>query len=577
MDSKKIKIYPEKFITFIDLGFPRNMVKSSQSILTSHIHEFIESLGVNHLLSLTFFQRLKPVESSLLISIPGLLPLLFQQVIYSNFLNGSKPQFRFFKTPVWKNSDLSCGQVHPFRGNEASSELENSLNRVPELDHGLTLKHPLFAVKSQVSAIKAKQMDVTGDQFGFPLVINSGSRIFENMNPFKWISDLNLRPKLIPLSIVKNIKISSINQLQTSSVGKQSKFPFINKDVDRQVTSIIRFSDICQLFSLEPLSFIKNKKVFPKSSFQDGFVYRQNELTDFKNIIKPNIVFAERVNPSVQVIPSDTKQPTRLMQNSISRPVNSNIFSNSQKTILGNTDITKSNLKAPDLSFSDKALVGDEENDIYSDFVKRYFYFPSIRIHTDFIANSLAQSFNADALTVGRDIFFASGKFNLSNPEGMALLGHEITHVKQQEEIGRPFMKGGMNSSTYQSLESQALTNENTIYKFYNSKTMLPGAPQREAITPFFQGKIVESPNIVSPAASKPNFNFAAVPQLKPAAGSSDIIATSFNESIESNENVETSEISPPERDIDEIVEKVYLHIKKKLTIERERRGKWVM
>ncbi len=111
----------------------------------------------------------------------------------------------------------------------------------------------------------------------------------------------------------------------------------------------------------------------------------------------------------------------------------------------------------------------DSSDDMSSDVVNKYFAFPAVRIHTDFVADSIARALDADALTIGKHIFFASGKFNLSTPEGIALLGHELTHVHQQLERGKSFSRREMDESQYQSLESQALANEERIYKFYNS------------------------------------------------------------------------------------------------------------
>ena len=56
----------------------------------------------------------------------------------------------------------------------------------------------------------------------------------------------------------------------------------------------------------------------------------------------------------------------------------------------------------------------------------------NVRIHTDQDAAWMAQSLNAQAFTVGADIFFNAGMFNPGNPEGDRLLIHELTHVQQQ-------------------------------------------------------------------------------------------------------------------------------------------------
>jgi hypothetical protein len=55
-----------------------------------------------------------------------------------------------------------------------------------------------------------------------------------------------------------------------------------------------------------------------------------------------------------------------------------------------------------------------------------------VRIHSDAAAAESAQSVNARAYTIGRDIVFGAGRFSPSTAAGMHLLAHELTHVVQQ-------------------------------------------------------------------------------------------------------------------------------------------------
>ena len=59
-----------------------------------------------------------------------------------------------------------------------------------------------------------------------------------------------------------------------------------------------------------------------------------------------------------------------------------------------------------------------------------------VRVHADSEAASLNRELNADAFTVGSDIFVAEGKYNPSSSEGQGLLAHEIAHVGQQTGFG---------------------------------------------------------------------------------------------------------------------------------------------
>lgn len=55
-----------------------------------------------------------------------------------------------------------------------------------------------------------------------------------------------------------------------------------------------------------------------------------------------------------------------------------------------------------------------------------------VRVHTDDTAVQLSQELDAQAFTVGPDVFFAPGKFNPASRDRHGLLAHELTHVIQQ-------------------------------------------------------------------------------------------------------------------------------------------------
>lgn len=59
--------------------------------------------------------------------------------------------------------------------------------------------------------------------------------------------------------------------------------------------------------------------------------------------------------------------------------------------------------------------------------------FGDVRVHTDARAASAARSVAAEAFTVGRDVFFAEGRYAPETGAGRKLLAHELTHVVQQE------------------------------------------------------------------------------------------------------------------------------------------------
>jgi hypothetical protein len=58
-----------------------------------------------------------------------------------------------------------------------------------------------------------------------------------------------------------------------------------------------------------------------------------------------------------------------------------------------------------------------------------------VRIHADGAAARANQLLGANALTVGRDVYFDAGRFQPGSPDGLRLLAHELTHVEQQAAL----------------------------------------------------------------------------------------------------------------------------------------------
>jgi hypothetical protein len=62
--------------------------------------------------------------------------------------------------------------------------------------------------------------------------------------------------------------------------------------------------------------------------------------------------------------------------------------------------------------------------------------FSDVRVHTGSSAQAALQNDGANAATLGRDIFFAPGRYAPHQSEGRQLLAHELTHVVQQNLPG---------------------------------------------------------------------------------------------------------------------------------------------
>lgn len=64
--------------------------------------------------------------------------------------------------------------------------------------------------------------------------------------------------------------------------------------------------------------------------------------------------------------------------------------------------------------------------------------FSGVRVHSGETASALNQQLQAEAFTVGNDIFFRSSPPDSTSEKGQELLAHELTHVVQQNGPGTP-------------------------------------------------------------------------------------------------------------------------------------------
>jgi hypothetical protein len=60
--------------------------------------------------------------------------------------------------------------------------------------------------------------------------------------------------------------------------------------------------------------------------------------------------------------------------------------------------------------------------------------FGRVRLHADAQAHRLATRLGAEAVTIGRDIFFAPGQYDPTSYRGQRLLAHELAHVVQADQ-----------------------------------------------------------------------------------------------------------------------------------------------
>jgi len=84
-----------------------------------------------------------------------------------------------------------------------------------------------------------------------------------------------------------------------------------------------------------------------------------------------------------------------------------------------------------------------------------------VRVHTGGESEALNRELNAQAFTVGSDIFMAEGKYSPNSTEGQGLLAHELTHVGQQTGFtSQGVQREGMPEEEEEKLQRQASPEE---------------------------------------------------------------------------------------------------------------------
>jgi Domain of unknown function (DUF4157) len=81
----------------------------------------------------------------------------------------------------------------------------------------------------------------------------------------------------------------------------------------------------------------------------------------------------------------------------------------------------------------------------------------NVRIHDSPAAHNFARSHDANAVTVGNDIYFGRNRFHPTAPEGRELLTHELVHVAQQGSPDPSASDGGGNAVAAAEREAQHL------------------------------------------------------------------------------------------------------------------------
>ncbi|MFQ5881385.1 MAG: DUF4157 domain-containing protein [Candidatus Methylomirabilales bacterium] len=209
----------------------------------------------------------------------------------------------------------------------------------------------------------------------------------------------------------------------------------------------------------------------------------------------------------------------------------------------------------------------------------------SVRLHTDSAAASLAFQMRAHAFTVGPHVFFAAGKFQPQTRAGLALLAHELSHVRQQPE-GAPLQWGQLTFTQHRTLEQEADAQQEavlaggTLPAFrdysgglspmgtnYEGRSRLGGdhigLPLRAAAP---RGGGEAFPPLI---LSWPSRTMAVVPLRQEVTTAPELPAPAVGAPPAAPSATPAPEAPDPE----ELAQQVYEWIQRRLRIERERRG----
>ncbi|HEX6745750.1 MAG TPA: DUF4157 domain-containing protein [Longimicrobium sp.] len=176
------------------------------------------------------------------------------------------------------------------------------------------------------------------------------------------------------------------------------------------------------------------------------------------------------------------------------------------------------------------------------------------RIHTGDAAARAARRLGAAAFTVGSDVFFAPGRYAPETHGGLALLAHELAHVRQQ--AGRPFRHGDVTPTRRAALEAEARASEARVH-----------APRPEASsTRAWAPVAVSFAPLAAPAAPMLAAEESA-PASEPAQAGQPA-ATAAAQGAHPAGAPQTAGANA-----EAIAEEVYRLIRDRMRIERERRG----
>lgn len=198
-----------------------------------------------------------------------------------------------------------------------------------------------------------------------------------------------------------------------------------------------------------------------------------------------------------------------------------------------------------------------------------------VRLHADATADRLACAYGADAMAMGSDILFRTGRFNPVTGKGLALIGHELVHALQYQTAG-----GRISYNQQTEWEQAAATAERAFSQLFAA----PAGRDRQGPTPIVAAasgaaKLVHGPGATPPAPPSPK----ATPMDRAVFSPSGPVGAPFSTAGDAQPlKAETGRAEVPAAppaataatdDIDGLSRSVMRMIERRLMIERERRG----
>lgn len=223
--------------------------------------------------------------------------------------------------------------------------------------------------------------------------------------------------------------------------------------------------------------------------------------------------------------------------------------------------------------------------------------FADVEVHTDPAAAEAASTVGAAAMTLGERIFFAAGQFQPQEPTGSALLAHELTHVIQQRrgpmQIALKSLATVMPAEQSPG-ESEAEQSEAEVLELHRrgnfpaqelplARTPAVGAAGPTAQASSFPGLASADRLGVSGFPVLSSFTVQRANEAAPTAtgtaaaqGSDGTATNQLGDAANSLIPGDAPGGGLPASQVDLIADRVYSLLKEKLTVERERRGRWL-